>query len=472
MNELRLNVADKVKRGKQWAGRDLSPLPHESALTILWRFGWRNVLGPPEIRAFLADGRKQIDWGAFKRIASWWCPEDTELRIERLPARKMFFDSCLRYCPICLECGYHSVWHQFRPLPSCPIHDVRLMSRCFNCRLPTTWMFEYLNDRTKPFRCKTCNGYLAGVEPNLDLHLDLRDQSAAIRDRLDRYDGWVTENHEVLALVEQLMDYKERRPNAEPAFKLLVYRLIDQMAPSADFSFGDGRPVGVFNWNIRPYRYGEMRRRAELFTSWSALGAYRNAIHKLMKRYIVCHDDVTRLQDAGCRIAGRQSLNIGALGASLVAIALTRHWIEGERWNVSNCADARQAFFSLPMPFPDCGTGRYLRIEVQAYVSALYATFLEAASRTAHSDEDVTASVLLAAGTGVGFAQNCRRDGITGMAIFPLAQVPSSPLRVHQGLPSDHKRNFRLAQPRGVPRLTVHGNEKSLDTPIVPRIGS
>ena len=434
MNEFRLMCSDEDDRWTQWAGRDLSTLPHESALTIFWRFCWRNVLDPQEIHDFFGARGKAIDWEEFKCVTGWRCPGVIELRIQRLLLGELLFDNRLRYCPICLECGYHSVWHQFRPMRTCPLHDVPLMSYCFTCGLPTAQVSEYLSDRALPFCCKSCDGYLAGAEPDLDLHLDLLDQSSAICDRLDRYERWVTVNHELLGLVQQLLRPRDWRPERQSAFHYLVYRLVDQMAPSHEFALSDGQPVGIFIWQILPYRTAVIRR-SDFYTRRSALGAYRNAIHKLVTRYVVRRDDSTRLQEAGRRIAGKQSLNIRAFGAPLVALALTRHWIEGELWHVSDCTDARQALLSHPMPFPDCGTRRYLRIEVQAYVSALYATFLEAACGALHHNRRVSTRALLAAGAGVGFLQSRQVGWVTGLAIFPLTlPVPSSPLRMHSRL--------------------------------------
>lgn len=435
MNEPRLTFPGKDRRWTQWAGRDLGPLPHESALTIIWRFCWRNALHPKDIRYVFGAGVKGFDWNEFGSITGWRCPEVVERRIGSLPARQLFFYDQLRYCPTCLKCGFHSVWHQFRPVVACPMHDVRLLSLCSSCRQPTAHVSEYLSTRAIPFICRSCDGYLAGDGPELDMHLDLRGRSAALRDRLDGYELWITAD--LLRLISRLMTARDWRPDAQPAFDKLMFRLVDQVDPSPDFAFSDRRPVGIYVWQILPYRSSIMRR-SDLYTRRSAVGAYRNAIHKLIRRYIIRRGDGARLQEAGRRIAGRQSLDIGKLGAPLVALALTRHRIEGQLWHVSDCLDARQAVLSFGMPFTDCGTGRYLRIEVQAYVSALFASFLEAASCASDQNRNASTGELLAAGRGVGFVQGYELGWITGMVIFPLtSSVPGSPLRVHRQLPFD-----------------------------------
>ncbi|MEM5345059.1 hypothetical protein [Paraburkholderia azotifigens] len=333
LNEIKMNGLRPIfpddDRLIQWAGTDLGPLPHESALTIFWRFCWRNVLDPNDIRDFFGEGGKAIDWDEFRRTTGWRCPEVVELRIEGVPSRQMLFDNHLRYCPICLECGYHSVWHQFLPLRTCPMHGAPLMSQCFSCGVRCEQVSEYLNSRTAPFCCKSCGGYLADAEPNLELFLDLLDQSRAICERLDRYERWVTENHELLDFVKWLLIPKDWSPERQGAFHHLVYRLVDQLAPSQDFALSDGRPVGIYIWQIRPYRSSIMRR-SEFHVRRSALGAYRNAIHKLLRQCGVHDDTNRRLREAGHRIASRSPLNVRAFGAPLVALALIRHWIEGD----------------------------------------------------------------------------------------------------------------------------------------------
>ncbi|TCK90851.1 hypothetical protein B0G74_4663 [Paraburkholderia sp. BL9I2N2] len=254
MNELQLMSSEENKRWTRWAGGDLGPLPHESSLTVFWRFCWRNTLDEREVSEHFGASGQAIDWAQFKRVTGWRCPETIELRLQRLPSRELLFDTHMRYCPICLECAYHSVWHQFRALRSCPLHDVPLRSECCYCGHATAPLSEHLNCRAKPFCCKSCSQYLAGAEPDLDLHLDLLDQAPAICARMDGLERWVTQNHELLALVRGLLRPVFQRAEKQTAFDRLLYRFIDQMAPSRDFALSDGQPVGVLIWQIVPYR--------------------------------------------------------------------------------------------------------------------------------------------------------------------------------------------------------------------------
>jgi len=42
----------------------------------------------------------------------------------------------LRFCPVCLKQGYHSVVFQYKDIEKCPIHNVDLESRCPECSYP------------------------------------------------------------------------------------------------------------------------------------------------------------------------------------------------------------------------------------------------------------------------------------------------------------------------------------------------
>lgn len=378
----------------------------------------------------------RVDWEQFTHVTGWSCPDVVELRIERLPWRELLFEERFRYCPICLECGYHSVWHQFRKLSLCPLHDVPLISQCFYCGEVTSPLSDYKKSLHRPFACNLCKGYLAGAAPDLDLHLDLLDQSPAICAKLDRFKYWVVHNHELLEIVQRLSGAYSDSGKKQTAFHHLLYRFVDQMAPAEEFALSDGQTVGMFLWQILPFRTN-LRVRREFHTRLSALGAYRSSIHQLLRWAVSCEDDRRRLRDAARKIADQRPLNVRALGAPVVALALTRRWIEGEHWHVPDCTDAREALLSRAMPFPDCGTGRYLRIEVKAYVSALYSAFLEVSLSALNQRATVLPRTLLRAAGSVVFSQWRQAEWITGIAIFPLLPIPCAPLRIHERLPFD-----------------------------------
>src|SRR5258708_4126267 len=142
MHVLKLMFSNENRR---WAGGDLGPLPHESSLTVFWRFCWRNALDPGEMNEHFGASGHRVDWVQFEHATGWGCPDATELRTQGIPSRELLFHGRLRYCPICMECGYHSVWYQFRGLGICLLHGVRLISDCFHCGEPTAPLSDYVS---------------------------------------------------------------------------------------------------------------------------------------------------------------------------------------------------------------------------------------------------------------------------------------------------------------------------------------
>lgn len=60
----------------------------------------------------------------------------------------------LRYCPVCIELGYHSVFFQMFLFSSCPIHNVNLFDKCYKCNFQISYD---LNDKQKTaYSCCNC----------------------------------------------------------------------------------------------------------------------------------------------------------------------------------------------------------------------------------------------------------------------------------------------------------------------------
>lgn len=139
------------------SGRFLSPFfrhpwPYPSACCLLSNIARLHVLDRKEIAALWLSGppatqcANQLDgmrrWVTDERIAvslrlsasevRWafdstlWWPK--ELRGFAIP-----FADPLRFCPACLEQGYHSNLFQLPWWQRCPIHDVDLLSGCTDC---------------------------------------------------------------------------------------------------------------------------------------------------------------------------------------------------------------------------------------------------------------------------------------------------------------------------------------------------
>ncbi len=77
------------------------------------------------------------------------------------------FTEQFRYCPSCLEQGYHSIYFQLPSLVACPAHGTELKDACGVCnrRLPECRLFVGWFNR--PFCCPWCGGSLANNIPSI-----------------------------------------------------------------------------------------------------------------------------------------------------------------------------------------------------------------------------------------------------------------------------------------------------------------
>ena len=61
----------------------------------------------------------------------------------------------LRYCPSCLNEGFHATLFQFTPIIRCPIHHVRLREACRHCRDRIPYRLDAAF-AARPFACPRC----------------------------------------------------------------------------------------------------------------------------------------------------------------------------------------------------------------------------------------------------------------------------------------------------------------------------
>lgn len=141
--------------GSSSLNKDLCPLPHESILSSLWRFAWRNSFSgshllryckkAPSFPMSLSASFESLSIERFA-FASAWKFEKPE-RLCNL-ADETWWHQIFRYCPLCLEQGYHSYWHQSQYLDTCPLDGARLEAACHDCgkRLPKYGLYRPLLD--------------------------------------------------------------------------------------------------------------------------------------------------------------------------------------------------------------------------------------------------------------------------------------------------------------------------------------
>ncbi len=79
-------------------------------------------------------------------------------------ARPAHFVKHLRFCPWCLEFGFHSMCYQFEGIYACPLHSVALRENCPVCKARFTPTVGTCIER--PFECNECDHPLASSLPS------------------------------------------------------------------------------------------------------------------------------------------------------------------------------------------------------------------------------------------------------------------------------------------------------------------
>jgi len=167
-----------------WNGSHLGPLAHESSLSVFWRFAWRNALDANTMQSIVTKSGFDL-YGNSLLSFSWLqahllpgrSPLRREVRALQILSKveNVFFSKNLRICPLCLECGYHSFWHQLKDLIWCPLHNCGMLRDCVSCGAPLgVYGFTKASMQWR-YRCEQCGESMCGADVTLEKHMDFRD---------------------------------------------------------------------------------------------------------------------------------------------------------------------------------------------------------------------------------------------------------------------------------------------------------
>ncbi|MBC8641243.1 TniQ family protein [Caballeronia sp. EK] len=137
--------------------------PHESLVSILWKFERANALSGAMVARFMGP-----DIDPYEGVAPYRDLIDLHHLCEhlRLPADivrmavidrmgKQRYSDVFRFCRRCLSHGYHSVLHQLESITRCPGHRTVLESVCRRCSHQAAYRIcaQSLEAR---YRCANC----------------------------------------------------------------------------------------------------------------------------------------------------------------------------------------------------------------------------------------------------------------------------------------------------------------------------
>lgn len=141
--------------------------PHESIISILWKFARMNALPGHLIIAQLA--KSSVD--SYEGVAASRAEVDMRRLRSALGVHLKIVRGALipdwlrdrssphfRYCAKCLRRGYHGVVHQLNGVAECPIHCEALQVACPSCGRSTPYVLN-VQLLDAPFRCSDCRAY-------------------------------------------------------------------------------------------------------------------------------------------------------------------------------------------------------------------------------------------------------------------------------------------------------------------------
>lgn len=264
-------------------GTELPPVQHESTFSVLLRLAARNVWNRNGICRVFELGNAAHNFSFYaadsllqQRIidmTGWnWQPAEWELG-GRLPhLNDALWFQVLRFCPICLSNGFHSLWFQFSAMQECPMHGCLLTDRCQSCgTLVGAYRFTAKLFAT-PFKCPECSGWIAGAPFIHGSGEDLRRHRSSIEFAFAPVSTWFAE---AASRLQFLNEIARHWTDSDPPFKFFHNRLLTGTMAHyhplpARLRWEFAAPVDIIAWRHKvasslggesdiPHRYGYLR---------------------------------------------------------------------------------------------------------------------------------------------------------------------------------------------------------------------
>jgi len=415
-----------------WSGTALERLPNESSASSLLWLAWRNAVHASDIR-WLCTGQRwgcrdhtflRLGWMDSARIVAetgWELPSKGERTILELlkPVTRGWLSDLFRFCPICLEAGYHSFWYQFQPLACCPVHNVPLAVDCSQCGA-TVGRYAICNEIfSKPYRCMTCNAPLFGAPLDRDNHVLLRRHASEFERAFSELNQWALEerlNWRVVSEFEsQNHDLIQRNLIGVPLV-CGVARALCALPVSCSL-FSIGCPVRALTWSLLLASGSpnwESRRLSWEERVRTAMPVYRFALRNLQQwigrkmRSLSTQSDVPTIPTV------EQILDASTF---IAAYSLLRRRVE-EHWFGLHDAVVDARIVEPPIPLAT-GTRRCQRLMCAAVYLGMYVDCVCTVQDARHHGTDPRPVFDLRSGLEVFVMRRQRGEYVTGAVIFP-----------------------------------------------------
>ncbi len=183
-----------------------SPLPYESTYSALMRLAWFNAFNIRDLIYYCIGPKRSAPWNRGMGFPSWiksellykstgWAlPSAIERQIDKKfksCLSGVFSHSSLKYCPVCLQSLYHSLWFQLKNLHRCPIHHCGLKEVCMHCGGESPRYSFERDCFDQPYLCRFCGNTFFGAPLEIELHLEMRNNVALLESAFRDYQLWL-----------------------------------------------------------------------------------------------------------------------------------------------------------------------------------------------------------------------------------------------------------------------------------------
>jgi len=445
----------KIQLDPRWSGADLYPLPYESVMSAVWRFARLNAMSPGFLAQTCTTRRSSAAScntmsislrGDFLSRMGWQLPCVTESRLLEL-GRCLpcyFLHTTFRFCPLCLEATYHSIWYQSPLLNTCPVHNCLLTQCCQSCggRAGLYGLTEQLE--AEPFHCLWCKRDLAGCENLLSIHHEFRQHSNELGERFIDLEDWLLSAVSTI-LPLNFSSCKKDITVANMVFDRSADNLVGHAVASQLVPYGPKKSsqpkFTILQWHIRMHTEhdarGSLGKRLWRKRIRTPTAVYRATIRILQNWLFSKSETVERelqLKETWEKAVERNSLEVREWDAFELAYVLFRASFGATLdLGVAACevelADEPQA---VAMTY----SGRLPRIAYRAIYLAAFAGFyrmvMEARRRSGFRIKNP--SSIPVANLVSCFDRVCEFDYIVGGGVFfrPVTGMPLAPFKMKQ----------------------------------------
>ena len=256
-----------------------------------------NTVSIWEAQAFLAEttcGKTTRDlyqsgWVSpvtIRRLGWRWQPAELQLFPSSSRFQLVLWAEIVRFCPICLGLGFHSIWFQLRALQQCPIHGCRIESRCMACGVRLAPYRLTICERAPAYYCLTCKAAIAGAPLVADDVMEFFEQRECVERAFAPWKRWFHRVQCRLAILDEHVRPKRTDHLVEGYRHGLMAGAVELLAPyPARGASGLGCPVQLCSWRVRlarPARF-ELPTRCGFLSGGTAQRVYQATLRALIQ---------------------------------------------------------------------------------------------------------------------------------------------------------------------------------------------